>query len=154
MAKSATPSARENRTIYRALRILEARFKVPNINISSPASGRDYLRLRFAGLEREELHALWLTTQNTLIDVESLFIGTLTQTSVYPRELVKAALAANASAVVLAHNHPSGLATPSNADIALTAICKNALATVDIALLDHFVVTTSDVTSLAEAGYV
>lgn len=147
-------TARENRVIYRAMRILEARFKNPNPKISSPADGRDYLRMRFAGLLREEFHALWLTTQNQLIDADCLFVGTLTQTSVFPREVVRRAIDINAGAVVFAHNHPSGTSAPSRADIELTAHLKNALGLIDVRVVDHFIVTERATTSLAESGYV
>jgi DNA repair protein RadC len=147
-------TARENRTIYRAMRILETRFKDPEAAISTPADGRDYLRLRFAGKLVEEFHAIWLNAQNLVIGSEVLFAGSLTQTSVYPREVVRAALRANAAAVVFAHNHPSGKAQPSQADVMLTRTLKGALALVDVGLLDHFVVTERETTSLRELNYV
>ena len=107
---------------------------------STPAAVRDYLRLHLAGLAHEVFLALWLDAQNCLIAAEELFHGTLTQTSVYPREVVKKALWHNAAAVVLAHNHPSGVAEPSNADQLLTRELKQALALVDVRVLDHFIV--------------
>ncbi len=107
---------------------------------SSPGAVRDYLRLHLAGLPYEVFFAIWLDAQNRLIADEELFRGTLTQTSVYPREVVKAALRHNAAAVVLAHNHPSGLAEPSRADELLTRELKRALALVDVRVLDHFIV--------------
>ncbi|MBI4741215.1 MAG: DNA repair protein RadC [Betaproteobacteria bacterium] len=107
---------------------------------SSPGAVRDYLRLHLAGLPYEVFFALWLDAQNRLIADEELFRGTLTQTSVYPREVVKAALRHNAAAVVLAHNHPSGLAEPSRADELLTRELTRALALVDVRVLDHFIV--------------
>lgn len=136
------------------MRILEARFKNPNPRISCPADGRDYLRMRFAGLRREEFHALWLTSQNQLIESECLFVGSLTQTSVFPREVVRRALEVNAGAVVFAHNHPSGNSRPSSSDIELTAHLKRALALIDVKVVDHMVVTESATTSLAEGGHV
>lgn len=108
--------------------------------LSSPEAVRDWLSLTLAGLPHEAFYALWLDAQNRLIASEELFRGTLTQTSVYPREVVKRALARNAGAAILAHNHPSGLAHPSAADEALTAALKQALQLVDIKLLDHFIV--------------
>jgi DNA repair protein RadC len=98
------------------------------IGFSSPAAVRDYLRLHLAGLQHEVFFALWLDAQNRLIAAEELFRGTLTQTSVYPREVVKQALRHNAAAVVLAHNHPSGVAEPSRADELLTSELKQVLA--------------------------
>jgi len=108
--------------------------------LSSPGAVRDWLRLRLAALPHEVFCALWLDSQNRLIAFEELFRGTLTRTSVYPREVVKRALACNASAAVFAHNHPSGVAEPSGADEILTRSLKQALALVDVKLLDHFIV--------------
>ena len=118
----------------------------------SPVIVKDYLRLSFAGEEREVFVALFLDVQNRLIEAEALFAGTLTQTSVYPREVVKRALAWNAAGVLFAHNHPSGAAEPSRADEYLTQMLKSALALVDIKVLDHFVVGGAAVTSFAERG--
>jgi DNA repair protein RadC len=116
---------------------------------------RDYLRLTLGGLPHEVFLAMWLDAQNRLITTEELFRGTLTQTSVYPREVVKRALAHNAAAVILAHNHPSGVAEPSAADVSLTRVLKEALNLVDVRLLDHFIVAgTEQPLSLAERGRV
>ncbi len=95
---------------------------------------------------------LFLDHQHRLLAMEELFRGTLAQTSVYPREVVKRALALNAAAVVLAHNHPSGVAEPSRADEHLTQSLRSALALVDVRVLDHFVVGAADVVSFAERG--
>jgi DNA repair protein RadC len=120
---------------------------------AKPAAVRDYLRLYLAGLAHEVFFALWLDAQNRLIAAEELFRGTLTQTSVYPREVVKQALAHNAAAVVLAHNHPSGLAEASAADELLTRELKRALALVDVRVLDHFIVAgPAQPLSFAERG--
>ena len=120
--------------------------------LTAPGAVRDFLRLHFAGQEHESFVALFLDAQNRLIAAEELFRGTLTQTSVYPREVVKAALKANAGAVILAHNHPSGVAEPSRADELLTSNLKQALALVDIRVLDHFVVAGAATISFAERG--
>ena len=109
-------------------------------SLSSPGAVRDWLTLRLGQQEREIFLALWLDAQNRLLDPQELFAGSLTQASVYPREVVKAALARNAAAVIFAHNHPSGLAEPSRADELLTRTLKEALALVDVKVLDHFVV--------------
>ena len=123
--------------------------------LASPQAVRDWLRLYLGGLKHEVFVALWLDAQNRLIASEELFNGTLTQTSVYPREVVKRALAHNAGAVILAHNHPSGLAEPSRADEMLTASLKQALALIDVKLLDHFIVTAStEPLSFAERGLI
>lgn len=120
--------------------------------LSSPEAVRDYLRLALSHLPYEAFLGLFLDSQNRLIAARELFRGTLSQTSVYPREVVKAALAHNAAGVVFAHNHPSGVAEPSRADELLTVSLKQALALVDIRTLDHFVVAGSRVVSFAERG--
>jgi DNA repair protein RadC len=123
--------------------------------LASPQAVRDWLRLSLGSLQHEVFIALWLDSQNRLIASEELFNGTLTQTSVYPREVVKRALAHNAGAVILAHNHPSGLAEPSRADEVLTSSLKQALALVDVKLLDHFIVTANaNPLSFAERGLI
>ena len=124
-----------------------------NDAMSTPGAVRDYLRLHLAGLGHEVFFALWLDAQNRLIAAEELFRGTLTQTSVYPREVVKKALQQNAAAVVLAHNHPSGVSESSSADEFLTRELKQALALVDVRVLDHFIVAgQSQPLSFAERG--
>ena len=118
----------------------------------SPQTVREYLRLQLAALSHEVFAVLFLDAQHRLIVCEELFRGTLTQTSVYPREVVKRALEANAAAVVFAHNHPSGAAEPSRADEFLTQTLKSALALVDVRVLDHLVVGDTQVVSFAERG--
>lgn len=118
----------------------------------SPQAVRDYLQLQLGARPHEVFAVLFLDSQNRLIGLEELFRGTLTQASVYPREIVLRALHHNASAVVLAHNHPSGVAEPSRADIELTRTLRSALALVDVRVLDHFIVTCHHATSLAELG--
>ena len=120
--------------------------------LTSPQAVRDYLRLTLGGREHEVFVGIYLDSQNRLIGVEELFRGTLSQTSVYPREVVKAALAHNAAAMIFAHNHPSGVAEPSRADELLTQALKQALALVDIRTLDHFVVAGGRLVSFAERG--
>ena len=121
---------------------------------NTPQAVRDYLQLQLGGLHHEVFAVLFLDSQHRLIALEEMFRGTLTQTSVYPREVVKQALTLNASSVVLAHNHPSGTAQPSRADEALTHTLKAALALVDVRVLDQFVVTASQAVSMAELGLV
>ena len=120
--------------------------------LSAPAAARDYLRLHFAGQEHESFMVLFLDAQNYLIASTELFRGTLTQTSVYPREIVKEALRHNAGAVIFAHNHPSGATEPSRADEMLTQSLKQALALVDVKVIDHFVVAGVSILSFAERG--
>jgi DNA repair protein RadC len=122
--------------------------------LASPQAVRDYLRLLLAARPHEVFVALFLDSQNRLLASEELFRGTLAQTSVYPREVVKVALARNAAAVIFAHNHPSGVAEPSRADELLTQALKQALALVDIRTLDHFVVAGGRLTSFAERGLI
>jgi DNA repair protein RadC len=122
--------------------------------LNSPDAVSDFLRLSFAGETVEVFIALFLDTQHRLIESVPLFRGTLSQTSVYPREVVKAALQHNAAGVILAHNHPSGSIEPSQADIALTAGLKAALSLVDVRVIDHFVVTAGRTLSMAQRGLV
>ncbi len=120
--------------------------------LSSPASVRDYLRMTLTGRDYEVFVVLFLDAQNRVIESEEMFRGTLTQTSVYPREVVKRSLFNNAAAVIFAHNHPSGVAEPSHADELLTQSLKQALALVDVKVLDHFVIAGAGLMSFAERG--
>lgn len=120
--------------------------------LTSPGAVRDYLRVTIADREHEVFLCLWLDAQHRVVEAEELFRGTLTQTSVYPREVVKAALRANAAAVIFAHNHPSGVAQPSQADELLTRNLKEALALVEVKVLDHFIVAGRHTLSFAERG--
>ncbi len=120
--------------------------------LDSPSAVRDHLVARFAGLEHEVFVVLFLDAQNRLIEAVDMFRGTLTQTSVYPREIVKEALRKNACAVILAHNHPSGVPEPSRADEFLTRTLSQALGLIDVRVLDHFVVAGSQTVSFAERG--
>ena len=122
--------------------------------IDSPQAVRDYLQLQLGARQHEVFAVMFLDSQNKLLGAEELFRGTLTQTSVYPREVVLRALHHHAAAVVLAHNHPSGTAQSSRADEALTQSLKAALALVDVRVLDHFIVTRNQATSMAELGMV
>lgn len=129
-----------------------ARFMRGTVLFTSPQVVKDHLRMTIGVQEHESFVVLFLDTQHRLIEVREMFRGSLSQTSVYPREVVKAALALNAGAVVLAHNHPSGSAEPSRADEFLTQTLKAALMLVDVRVLDHFVVCADAVTSMAERG--
>jgi DNA repair protein RadC len=120
--------------------------------LGSPQQVRDYLCLRLGALTREVFMVLFLDAQNRVLAQEEMFSGTLTQTSVYPREVVKRALHHNSASVIFAHNHPSGLAQQSRADEMLTAALKQALALVDIRVLDHFVIAGNTTLSFAEQG--
>jgi DNA repair protein RadC len=120
--------------------------------LTSPGAVRDYLRLAIGGRPHEVFLCIWLDAQHRAIRFEELFRGTLTQTSVYPREVVKMALQTNAAAVIFAHNHPSGVAQPSQADELLTANLKEALALVEVKVLDHFIIAGNQAISFAERG--
>lgn len=122
--------------------------------LTSPRAVRDYLQLLLRGRMQEVFMALFLDAQHRVIASEELFAGTLTQTSVYPREVVKRALHHNAAALILAHNHPSGVAEPSHADQALTDALKQALALIEVKVLDHFIVAGEGCLSFAERGLV
>ena len=113
---------------------------------------RDYLRLSLAHRQHEVFVCIWLDAQHKIVGSEEAFRGTLTQTSVYPREIVKKALARNAAAVIFAHNHPSGIAQPSQADELLTANLKEALALIEVKVLDHFIIAGNQAISFAERG--
>jgi DNA repair protein RadC len=137
--------------IEMARRALLAEVKA-GINLSSPQAVKDFLRLQLQGRPVEVFVGIFLDAQNRVIEAEELFRGTLTQTSVFPREVVRRALHFNAAAMIFAHNHPSGLAEPSHADENLTQVLKQALALVDVRVLDHFIVGSGAPLSFAERG--
>jgi DNA repair protein RadC len=120
--------------------------------LTSPGAVRDYLRFVLAEREHEVFVCIWLDAQHKVMEFEELFKGTLTQTSVYPREIVKRAIERNAAAVIFAHNHPSGVAQPSQSDELLTRNLKEALALVEVKVLDHFIVAGNQAISFAERG--
>ena len=119
---------------------------------AAPDAVRDFLRMKFGKLEHEVFAVLMLDAQHRLIEYVELFRGTVSQTSVYPREVVKESLARKAAALILVHNHPSGLAEPSRADELLTQTLKSALALVDVRVLDHLIVAGPDILSFTERG--
>jgi DNA repair protein RadC len=145
------PALSDAKVLARAREIMQRQGMQP-ATLPSPEAVRDFLTLRYAGLQHEEFHVTWLDTQHRVIAHEPMFRGTLNQTSVFPREVVKAALAHNAAACVLSHNHPSGVSEPSRADELITQTLKQALALVDVQVLDHFVVAGPKLTSFAERG--
>jgi DNA repair protein RadC len=142
----------ENETIAAAADILLRRMTRLG-SVRDPGSATDYLRMRLAGMEREVFFVLFLDTRHSIIAAETASIGTLDGAEVHPREIVKQALEHNAAAIICAHNHPSNSPEPSTADRAVTARLKQALALVEIRLLDHFVVTAEGCTSLAQRGW-
>lgn len=121
--------------------------------LSAPAKVAEYFKLMLAGCEHEVFVILFLDAQNRLIAAEELFRGSLTNTAVYPREVVKRALALNAGNVIFGHNHPSGIADPSHADKILTQSLKQVLALVEIKVLDHLIIGDAEVVSFAECGW-
>ncbi|HDL8241467.1 TPA: DNA repair protein RadC [Yersinia enterocolitica] len=143
----------EQRTIRRALNLLAKQLREPGVAFTSTHVTRDWLRLHLTGLEREVFIVLWLDNQNRLLAQETLFTGTINSTTVHPRELVKSAMKHNAASAVLAHNHPSQLAEPSQADRQITDRLVNALGLVDVRVLDHLVVGGLDIVSFAERGW-
>lgn len=124
------------------------------ITLSSPKSVKNYLQLLIGNKSFEAFVVLFLDVKNRLIQSEELFRGSLTRASVYPREVVKRALHHNAASIILAHNHPSGFAQPSNTDIDLTNELKKALAMVEVKVLDHIVVAGNKTFSFAEHGII
>lgn len=144
--------ATSDEVLCAARQVISHRVRRGSDVLSSPEAVRDLLRVKLGGLEHEVFAVLLLDAQHRLIRYWELFRGTLTQTSVYPREVVKIGLLHNAAAMVFAHNHPSGVPQPSRADELLTQSLKEALALVDVRVLDHFVVAAADIYSFAEHG--
>ncbi|CNI69853.1 RadC family protein [Yersinia vastinensis] len=141
------------RTVKRALSLLEKHLREPGVLFTSTNTVRDWLRLQLAGLEREVLVVLYLDNQHRLLACETLFAGSIKSTEVHPREVVKATLRHNAAAVILAHNHPSGKTEPSQADRQITDRLVNALGLVEVKVLDHLIVGGLDIMSFAERGW-
>ena len=144
--------ARERNVLDKAIEIVTRCLRQPGHAFTTPDAVKQYIYLRLAGEKSERFAVLFLDFQNRIIAFEELFIGTLTQTSVYPREVVLAALAHGAASVVLAHNHPDGLVQPSRADKELTQTLKDALALVSVRVLDHVIVGGAGALSMAERG--
>lgn len=140
--------------IKQALDVLESRLLKPSHALTSPNDVKSYLKLQFAGLEHEVFACVWLDTRHRVIKFEQLFRGTIDGAAVHVREVIKSALSLNAAAVIFAHNHPSGVPEPSQADKTLTTRLKDTLNLVDIRTLDHIVVGGVDSVSLAERGYI
>ena len=151
---SALQSQDADAVIAAALRVLELRMRTATVALTSPSAVRDYLCLTLAERQHEVFVCIWLDARHRVIKAQEAASGTLTQTSVYPREIVKAALANNAAAVIFAHNHPSGVAEPSQAYELLTRSLKEALALVEVKVLDHFIVAGRQALSFAERGLI
>lgn len=142
----------EQTVIDHALTILESRLHKPQHTFKNPHDVRNYLRLNLANKEHEVFAVLYLDNQNGMINLTQMFRGTIDAATVYPREVVKAALQFNAAAVIFAHNHPSGVSEPSQADKLITERLQQALSLVDIRTLDHFIIGSGQPYSFAEHG--
>ena len=145
--------AQENRVIEKALQILDQRIFTRGPELTSPGLVADYLKLQLAQQDHEVFGVVFLDAKHRVLQFEVLFHGSIDSASVYPRQVVKRALAHNAAAVILTHNHPSGCPQPSQADRTLTARLKEVLAVVDVHVLDHFIVGEGRPLSLAEYGW-
>lgn len=143
----------DQQKVREVLFLLECQLREPGAAFTSSSSVRDWLRLQLATLDHEAFTVLWLDNQHRLTAHDTLFLGTINSITVHPREVVKAGLKHNAAAAILAHNHPSGEAEPSDADRRITARLKQVLELVDIRLLDHLVVGGMDITSFAERAW-
>ncbi len=137
-----------------AKKLVSNKLLLSNKPISSPSETKDFLKIHLGGLEHETFTVIFLDNRHRIITYEHMFRGTIDGASVYPREVVKEALKHNAAAVILAHNHPSGVAEPSISDKNITQRLKDALNLVDVRVLDHFVIGTTDVVSFAERGLI
>ena len=139
--------------VARAMEILEARMYQSGPVMDNPGAVKDYLRIKMLPHSKQEVFGvLFLNSQHNVLQYREMFYGTLTQTSVYPREVARIALELGAAAVILTHNHPSGSVEPSQADIHLTSTLKTALAMLDVRVLDHIIVGGTSVLSMAEKG--
>lgn len=143
----------EMAVVQQALAILDRHMRDKSVTFECPQAVRDFLRLKLERRESEVFALLLLDAKHRLISYRELFFGTIDAASVYPREVVKVALADNAACCLIVHNHPSGVSHPSQADRVLTQRLKDALALIDVRVLDHFVVGQSEITSLAELGW-
>jgi DNA repair protein RadC len=147
-------AADDDAIIARAIAILESRLRKPGAALTSPANVKDLCTLRMGALEHEVFEVIFLDNRHRVIEFEEMFRGTINTANVHPREVVKRALALNAAAVILAHNHPSGMTDPSDADRRITRQMKEALDLVEIRVLDHVIVGGASSMSFAEAGMI
>ena len=140
----------EQTLIDQAIRCLERRYLVKTDILTSPEATRAYLKLRLAGLTYEVFAVLLLDNRHRVICYEEVFRGTIDGASVHPREIVRRVIETNAAAVIFAHNHPSGVAEPSQSDLRLTQRLKEALTLIDVRVLDHLIIGDSESVSFAE----
>ena len=146
--------ARDDATIRRALKILETRMMVSSDIMSTPDMVKDFLKLRLGQLPYEVFGVVFLTNRHTVIDTAEIFRGTINSASVHPREIVRDCITHNATAVIFYHNHPSGNPEPSQADQRITDRLHNALALIDVQVLDHVVIGHTSHVSFAERGLI
>ena len=144
---------RDQKVINKAIKILDSKLRDVEIALDSPDAVETYLRLRLQLAERETFSIMFLDAQHRLIKYTELFYGTIDQSAVYPREVVKEVLANNAAVVIFSHNHPSGIPEPSTADRQITAILQKALKLIDVDVLDHIVIGGGECVSFAQRGY-
>ena len=144
----------EDQIIEQAIRIIEARMQGPEFNVTKPEDAKNYFRLHLRERKAESFMVMYLDNQHGFMGVKEMFRGTIDGASVHPREVVRATLAFNAAALILAHNHPSGIALPSKADERITQRLKSALELIDVRILDHFIVGRDEVYSFAEHGLI
>ena len=149
---STTLTVSENRAVYKALKILERKLLIDETVFNSPSRVADFLKLKLGFEEREIFAVMFLDAQNRLIEYTPMFYGTVNQTSVYPREVVKKALSLNAASVIISHNHPSGKPVESEEDKLLTKQLKATLKMVDVKVLDHIIVAGNKTLSFLEKG--
>lgn len=135
-----------------AIDILDRTLRRPGACLSNPKAVADYLKVSLSPRPHEVFAVLFLDNRHRLIEAQEMFRGTIDGASIYPREVVKTALALNAAAVILAHNHPSGVAEPSSADEAITRRLRDALSLIDVRVVDHFIVARTSHVSMAERG--
>ena len=145
-------SPEDQELIAKAVACLEAKYLVKKPALTSPEATRDYLKLRLDGMAYEVFALLLLDTRHHVIHYVELFRGSIDGASVHPREVVRLALAHDAAAVIMAHNHPSGITEPSQADLRITQRIKDALALIDVRVLDHIIVGEGTGVSFAERG--
>lgn len=143
----------EQRIIRRAMRLLEKYLRQPGEPFLATNCTKTWLQLHLARQEREVFVVLYLDNQHRLLEYETLFLGTISHTEVHPREIVKSVLRYNAAAVIVAHNHPSGITDASKADRTITAQIVNALGLVEVRVLDHFIIGNREILSFAERGW-
>ncbi|MCE9950095.1 RadC family protein [Hafnia paralvei] len=143
----------EQRTIRRALRLLEKYQRQPSESFLAASFARNWLQLYLAKQEREVFVVIYLDNQHRLLEHETLFLGTINHTEIHPREIVKSALRHNAAAVIIAHNHPSGITEASKSDRTITSRIVAALELVEVRVLDHFIIGDGEALSFAEHGW-